>query len=257
MNNISKIFSLFLIPIIYCDAPFKYQVSFQDPATPVMSSIIFLHDYIWNFLIFIIIFVTWMLCRILILFSEHPSRKIIPIVHNTALEVVWTLSPAGILALIAGNSISHLYSAEEYFTPAFDVMIVGNQWYWTYEMMAFDSKVVLESRGIEVDKLVLGELRLLEVDYPLVLPVNTTVRLLVTANDVLHSWAVPSLGVKMDACPGRLNEVNVYIEREGTFRGQCSEICGKGHAAMPIVVQAVSIEEYLVYLHFLTIISKD
>ena len=235
------------------DAPFRNQISFQDPATPVMSGIIFLHDYIWGYLIFVLIFVTWMLVRILFFFKEDAEKEIIPVVQNVPLEIIWTLTPAFILALIAGNSISHLYSAEELLNPALDVIIIGNQWFWTYEFMVFTKKVSLESHMIETSDLVLGDIRLLEVDNPLILPVETNIRLLITSRDVIHSWAVPSLGIKVDAVPGRINEVSLYIQRESTFRGQCSEICGRGHAVMPIVVTSISKEDYNIYLHLVNI----
>ena len=236
-----------------CDAPRAYQIGFQDPATPVMSGIIFLHDYIWGFLIFILIFVSWMLARILILFNEESTKKVDYIVQNVNLEVFWTITPALILMFIAGNSISHLYSTEELLNPSLDIIVIGNQWYWTYEFMVFKNKVSLESHMIDENDLILGELRLLEVDNRLVLPIETSIRILVTSTDVIHSWAVPSLGIKVDAVPGRINETNVYLQREGVFRGQCSEICGRGHAIMPIVVLGVSKEEYNVYLHMVNI----
>lgn len=249
-------YSFYLNCLVFLDSPFPRQVSFQDPATPVMSGIIYLHDYIWGFLIFTLIFVTWMLARILVLFAENETRKVITVVQNVPLEIVWTLTPAAILALIAGNSISHLYSSEESLNPALDVIIVGNQWFWTYEFMVFKKKIAIESHMVETCDLKIGDLRLLEVDNPLILPVETCVRLLVTSTDVIHSWAVPSLGIKIDAVPGRINATNVYIQRLGTFRGQCSEICGRGHAVMPIVVTSVSKEDYNIYLHLMNIRDK-
>lgn len=247
------VFILMFVPIleVALDSPFRNQIGFQDPATPVMAGIIYLHDYIWGFLVFILIFVSWMLIRILILFKEKNAKKIYPVKQNMLLEIIWTVTPAAILALIAGNSISHLYSSEESLNPSLDVVIVGNQWYWVYEFMVFSKKVLVESHMIETVDLREGEIRLLEVDLPLVLPAETSIRLLVSSNDVIHSWAVPSLGVKVDAIPGRINETTIYISREGTFRGQCSEICGRGHAVMPIVVKAVSKEDYSYYLHIL------
>lgn len=237
--------------ITQCDAPVKYQGSFQDPATPMFEGTIFLHDLIWAFLFFVVIFVTWMLGRTLILFKENPKQKVNPITQNVTLETVWTLSPAMILALLAGNSISHLYSVEEALTPSMDVVITGNQWFWIYEILAFDKKITFESHMIAEDDLKIGELRNLEVDNPLVLPIETNIRLIVNSNDVIHSWAVPSLGIKIDAVPGRTNVGYLYIKREGRFYGQCSEICGKGHAYMPIVVVSTNSLEYLIYLHYI------
>jgi cytochrome c oxidase subunit 2 len=255
LYNILNFFELSIFSnfIIRCDAPFPNQLSFQDPATPIMEGIIYLHDYIWCFLIFIVVFVSWFLARILILFRECNNKAIYPIVENVPLEIVWTLSPAIILSFIGGSSISHLYSAEELLSPQLDVVITGNQWFWTYEFMVFARKVSIESHMIVTDQLVFGECRNLEVDNPLVVPIKTNIRLIVTSTDVIHSWAVPSLGIKIDAVPGRTNSGSLYIKREGRFYGQCSEICGKGHAVMPIVVVATSIEKYNVYLHTINI----
>ena len=165
--------------------------------------------------------------------------------------------PAIILSFIGGNSISHLYSAEEILSPQLDIIITGNQWFWTYEFMVFARKVAIESHMIETDLLTSGECRNLEVDNSLVIPIKTNVRIIVTSTDVIHSWAVPSLGIKIDAVPGRTNTGTLYIKREGRFYGQCSEICGKGHAVMPIVVTAVSAEKYNVYLHSINVRNYD
>jgi len=238
---------------IVCDAPRALQYSFQDPATPVMEGIIHLYDYLWHFLVFVVFFVTWMIVRIAILYRERDDQRVSIITQNVNLEIVWTLTPALILACVAGNSITHLYSAEEIMHSALDVTIIGSQWFWVYEFMVFKKKVILESHMIETEDLKLGSLRNLEVDNALVLPTETNVRLLVTSSDVIHSWAVPSLGVKVDAVPGRINECNVFIKRPGLYFGQCSEICGKGHAVMPICVYAVSKEDYNLYLHILNI----
>jgi len=235
---------------IQCDAPVAFQASFQDPATPMFEGTIFLHDLIWSFLIGIVLFVSWMLGKILILFEEKTYKKVNPITQNVNLESIWTLSPAFILALLGGNSISYLYSAEESLTPSIDIIITGHQWFWTYEFIAFTKKITVESHMIPEEDLIKGELRNLEVDFPLVIPSNTNVRLIINSDDVIHSWAVPSLGIKVDAVPGRTNVYNAFIKREGKFYGQCSEICGKGHASMPIAVQVVTNHQYLVYLHF-------
>ena len=242
---------------VFCDAPLPNQIGFQDPATPVMEGILYLHDYIWCFLIFVMIFVSWFLARILILFKEDNNKSIYPVVENVPLEIVWTLTPAAILAFIGGNSISHLYSAEELLSPQLDIIVTGNQWFWTYEFMVFARKVAIESHMIETDQLAFGECRNLEVDNALVVPVKTNIRLIVTSTDVIHSWAVPSLGIKIDAVPGRTNSGSLYIKREGRFYGQCSEICGKGHAVMPIVVTAVSSEKYSTYLHSINVRNYD
>jgi cytochrome c oxidase subunit II len=242
-------FGLFLLNNSICDTPKPFQISFQDPATPVMEGIISLYDYLFYFLIFIIVFVCWFIARICVLFAETDSKRVQIITQNVKLEAGWTITPAFILAAVAGNSITHLYSAEDIGQPQLDVTIIGCQWYWIYEFMVFNKKVSIESHMIDTNDLKLGSLRLLEVDRPLVLPINTNIRLLVSSYDVIHSWAVPSFGVKIDAVPGRINEGLVYLKRTGIFRGQCSEICGKGHAEMPIVVVGIKKDDYYFYLH--------
>lgn len=181
--------------------------------------------------------------------------------HDYALEIIWTCIPSIILVLIAIPSFSLLYAMDEVINPAMSIKVIGRQWYWSYEYFDFLFKSFIEkinlnfsdfkpeftfdSYMIPEDELLLGDLRLLEVDNPVVLPKNTHIRVIVTAGDVLHSWAVPSLGIKLDAVPGRLNQTSVFIKRLGSFYGQCSEICGTNHGFMPIVVQSLSLKDYI------------
>ena len=172
------------------------------------------------------------------------------------LEIIWTTIPAIILAIIAVPSFALLYSMEEFVEPSLSVKVTGHQWYWCYEysnckepgLGEFIDNKKYESYMIGTEDLKEGQLRLLEVDNRVVLPSNLHIRIIVTAADVLHSWAVPSLGIKVDACPGRLNQVSLYMLREGVFFGQCSEICGVGHANMPIVVESVDINKYIAWI---------
>ena len=161
------------------------------------------------------------------------------------------MTPSIILYLIAIPSFYLLYSIDEVLDPSITLKAIGHQWYWSYEYsdykINFDN-LVFDSYMIPEDELELGELRLLEVDNRIVLPQNTHIRVLVTAADVLHSWAVPSLGIKVDACTGRLNQTSVFLLRDGIFFGQCSEICGVGHGNMPIVVESVSLDKYINWL---------
>ena len=173
--------------------------------------------------------------------------------HHTLLEVIWTSIPALILAVIAVPSFALLYSMEEFVEPSLSVKVTGHQWYWCYEFSNCKESNLAqliegkkyESYMVASSDLVEGELRLLEVDQRLLLPIKTHIQVYVTAADVLHCWTVPSLGVKLDACPGRLNQVSTYIKRAGVFYGQCSEICGINHGFMPIVVEAVSMKEFV------------
>ena len=157
--------------------------------------------------------------------------------------------PSIILAIIAIPSLALLYSLDEVTDPAITIKAVGHQWYWSYEYSDYNTSqnesIAFDSYMIPEDDLTEGQLRLLEVDNPIYLPVDTHVRVLITSEDVLHCWAVPSLAIKVDACPGRLNQTSLFIKREGTYYGQCSEICGVNHGFMPICVKAVPLEDYI------------
>jgi len=155
------------------------------------------------------------------------------------------------LIIVAIPSFALLYSIDEIVDPAFTLKCIGHQWYWSYEYGDLEQNfgvINLDSYMIPEDELECGELRLLDVDNRVILPLNTHIRILVTAAEVLHSWAIPSLGVKLDACMGRLNQTSVFILRQGVFYGQCSEICGVGHANMPIVVEAVNVNNFFLWL---------
>jgi len=173
------------------------------------------------------------------------------LVHGTFLEIIWTIIPSIILFLIAGPSFALLYSMDEIMDPAVTIKAIGHQWYWTYEYADhFVQGTVIVSSSIRPEnELSVGELRLLEVDHKMIIPARTLIRIIVTADDVLHSWAVPSLGVKMDAVPGRLNSLSLFVKRQGVFYGQCSELCGVQHGFMPICIKAVDTADFLAWLH--------
>nr|ULQ69099.1 cytochrome c oxidase subunit 2 [Cyperus difformis] len=237
------------ITIAFCDAAEPWQLGFQDPATPIMQGIIDLHHDIFFFLILILVFVLWMLVRALWHFHEKTNPIPQRIVHGTTIEIIWTIFPSIILMFIAIPSFALLYSMDEVVVdPAVTIKAIGHQWYWTYEYSDYNSSdeqsLTFDSYMIPEDDLELGQLRLLEVDNRVVVPAQTHLRMIITSADVLHSWAVPSLGVKCDAVPGRLNQTSILIQREGVYYGQCSEICGTNHAFMPIVVEAVSLKDY-------------
>ena len=262
-------FTVFLLALFFgtllsfSDASTNWQLGFQDPATPYMEGITSFHNNIMFFIVLIVVFTSWLLFRCLVFYdkSVHPVPE--TFTHSTALEVVWTVLPAVILMIIAVPSFALLYSLDEVIDPAITLKVVGHQWYWSYEYSDYNSveggeSLNFDSYMIPDDELEIPEpgvaipggkvFRLLEVDNRVKLPVNTHIRVLVTAADVLHSWAVPSLGVKVDACPGRLNQVSLFIKREGVFYGQCSEICGVNHGFMPIVVEGVSLEKYIQWI---------
>jgi len=238
----------FINSICFSDAARPWQITFQDPATPIMEGIINFHNHIMFFITIILVFVTWLLGRCIFLFKNNYMND--KWAHSTVLEIVWTLVPALILMIIAVPSFALLFSMDEVIDPAITLKIVGRQWFWCYEYSDYcalsnGESLNFDSYMISEEDLVGGNLRLLEVDNRLVLPIKTHIRILLTAGDVLHSWCVPSFGIKVDACPGRLNQTSLFIKREGVFFGQCSEICGVNHGFMPIVIEAVNLEKYV------------
>ena len=235
------------------DAPRAWGTYFQDCATPQMEALIELHDHLMFYLIIILFAVGWILISTVknYLYSKSLiSNKYVN--HGTLIELIWTVTPALILILIAFPSFKLLYLMDEVTDPSMSILVEGHQWYWSYqypdflnsddEFIEFDSYLVPES---DLEK---GELRLLEVDNRVIIPELTHVRFIVHSGDVIHSFACPSLGIKCDAYPGRLNQFSILINREGTFYGQCSEICGILHSSMPIVIESVSLEKYLSWL---------
>lgn len=238
-----------LFSTTFLDSSTPWQLGFQDPATPVMEGIINFHHDLMFFLIIIVIFTSWIVLQSIILFSEtvHPTPN--KFVHGTLIEIVWTLTPAAILLVIAIPSFALLYSMDEIIDPISTLKVIGHQWYWSYEYSDNENTINFDSYMIQEGDLEKGQLRLLEVDNRVVVPTNLHVRVLITSSDVLHCWAIPSLGLKLDACPGRLNQTSMFIKREGVYYGQCSEICGINHGFMPIVVEAVSTEDYALWLN--------
>jgi len=240
-----KVFSF----ISYCDAPEAWQFGVQDPASPNLEGMIYFHNYLCFVILGIVLFVCWLLAKIFFSFNDQVKRQPTVFTHSSALEIVWTIIPALILLAVAIPSFALLYSIDELIDPAVTLKIVGHQWYWSYEYSDFvtvsgGQNLNFDSYMVSTNDLKLGRFRLLEVDNRVYLPVNTHIRLLVTAADVLHSWAIPSFGVKVDACPGRLTQASLYIKREGLFFGQCSEICGINHGFMPIVIKGVSVDKF-------------
>jgi cytochrome c oxidase subunit II len=246
--------------ISFCDVPVDWQIGFQDPATDNVETMHDFHNFLISVFCAIGVLVFWMLFRILFLFNENKNKNPQIFTHASALEFVWTIIPAIILIAIAVPSFELLYSLEETVEPDVFIKIIGHQWYWSYELhfymigygqprsRAYDSYIMDE------DDLDNGYFRLLEADKRLVLPYKTHIRLLITSTDVLHSWAVPSFGVKMDACPGRLSQVALYIKRPGLFYGQCSEICGVNHGFMPIALRVLDFRNFtnwMVHMSFL------
>lgn len=225
--------------------PEPWQLGLQEAATPVMEQIQDFHNLLLVIITAIMILVLGLLLYVVFRYHEKRNPNPSKTTHNTLIEVIWTAVPVIILVVIAIPSFKLLYYEDQVVDAEMTVKAIGRQWYWSYEYpdhggFAFDSFMIPDE---EIDPSE-GELRQLSVDTPVVLPVDTNVRILTTSSDVLHSFAMPSMGVKIDAVPGQLNETWVRVEEEGTYYGQCSELCGVGHNAMPIEIRAVSQQEF-------------
>jgi len=241
-----------LFSFSFCDNAEFWQLGFQDPATPIMEGIINLHHDLMFFIVIVSIFVTWMLIRTIWLFDFNKNKVSSNLNHGIFIEVIWTSTPAVILLIIAVPSFSLLYAMDEIIAPAITIKALGHQWYWSYEYSDYINEnyepINFDSYMIPEEDLQLGQLRLLEVDNRVVVPLQTHIRIIVSAADVLHSWAIPSLGIKCDAIPGRLNQASLFLKREGLYYGQCSEICGINHGFMPIVIEGVQLKNYISWL---------
>ena len=238
-------YTLFLLlpGSVLANQPKDWQLGFQKSASETMDDIVWFHDYmLLPVITAITVFVLFLIAYACIRFRASKNKEASTTSHNTFIEVIWTLVPCLILIVLAVPSFKVLYSQDE--IPKADVTIkaIGYQWYWGYEYP--DENIIFDSYMIEEKDLKEGQPRLLTVDNEVYVPVNKVVKVMITANDVLHAWALPSFGVKRDAVPGRINETWFKADRTGTFYGQCSELCGIKHAFMPITVNVVTEEEY-------------
>nr|ALO71145.1 cytochrome c oxidase subunit 2 [Stenus comma] len=209
-------------------------ISIQDSTSPLMEQLIFFHNHALMILLMITVMVSYIL---LSLFSNKFSNK--NLLENQLIEMIWTIIPAIILIFIALPSLRLLYMLDEINNPLITIKTIGHQWYWSYEYSDF-SNIEFDSYMIPQNELTYFNFRLLDVDNRIVIPFNSQIRMLVSAADVLHSWTIPSLGVKIDATPGRLNQISFWSNRSGIYFGQCSEICGANHSFMPIVMESIS-----------------
>jgi cytochrome c oxidase subunit 2 len=249
----------FLNNIKYCqgDSPSIHQKGFQDPSSTMMEGIYLFNLHLLFVIIGIVILVGWLLLSVITNFMEFDNSDLGNFTHSNAVEITWTIIPALILLSLASPSFTLLYNLDEIPNPELTLKILGHQWYWSYEISDFNScygsqslkysSYMLTSEALKENNS-MGFFRVLETNKRVALPTNTHIRLLITAVDVLHSWAVPSFGIKVDACPGRLNQANLFIKRYGVFFGQCSEICGVNHGFMPIAVLAMSSLQYYVLI---------
>nr|NP_739844.1 cytochrome c oxidase subunit II [Cetostoma regani]NP_739857.1 cytochrome c oxidase subunit II [Eutaeniophorus sp. 033-Miya]YP_002586793.1 cytochrome c oxidase subunit II [Parataeniophorus gulosus]BAC23401.1 cytochrome c oxidase subunit II [Cetostoma regani]BAC23414.1 cytochrome c oxidase subunit II [Eutaeniophorus sp. 033-Miya]BAH15288.1 cytochrome c oxidase subunit II [Parataeniophorus gulosus] len=214
------------------------QLGFQDAASPIMEEFIHFHDHT---LMIVFLISSLVLYIIMAMVSTKLTNKYI--LDSQEIEIIWTVLPAVILILIALPSLRILYLMDEINDPHLTIKAIGHQWYWSYEYSDYED-LGFDSYMIPTNDLSPGQFRLLEADNRMVVPVESPARILITAEDVLHSWTVPSLGVKMDAVPGRLNQTAFITSRPGVYYGQCSEICGANHSFMPIVVEALPMKYF-------------
>nr|QKI36938.1 cytochrome c oxidase subunit II [Podargus strigoides]QOL12089.1 cytochrome c oxidase subunit II [Podargus strigoides]USH58309.1 cytochrome c oxidase subunit II [Podargus strigoides] len=213
------------------------QFGFQDASSPIMEELIEFHDHALMVTLAICSLVLYLLT--LMLLEKLSSNA----VDAQEVELIWTILPAIVLILLALPSLQILYMMDEIDEPNLTLKAMGHQWYWTYEYTDFKD-LTFDSYMLPTTELSPGHFRLLEVDHRVIIPMESPTRIIITANDVLHSWAVPALGIKTDAIPGRLNQTSLITTRPGIFYGQCSEICGANHSYMPIVVESTPL------LHF-------
>nr|AAV63742.1 cytochrome oxidase subunit II [Protonotaria citrea]ADO22752.1 cytochrome c oxidase subunit II [Protonotaria citrea] len=213
------------------------QFNFQDASSPIMEELMGFHDHA--------LMVALAICSLVLYLLTHTLTEKLTsnTVNAQVIELVWTILPAMVLVTLALPSLRILYMMDEINEPDLTLKAIGHQWYWTYEYTDLKD-LTFDSYMIPTTDLPLGHFRLLEVDHRVIVPMNSTIRVIVTADDVLHSWAVPSLGVKTDAIPGRLNQTSFLASRPGVFYGQCSEICGANHSFMPIVVESTPLPDF-------------
>ncbi len=226
-------------------------LGFQDSNSPLIEQLTFFHDHTLLILVIITTLVGYLMVSLF--FNQYTNRVLL---EGQTIEVIWTILPAVTLIFIALPSLRLLYLLDEIRDPSITLKTVGHQWYWSYEYSDFN-QVEFDSYIIPSLEIETGSPRLLEVDNHTVLPVNAQTRILVTAADVLHSWAVPRLGVKVDATPGRLNQTSFIINRVGLFYGQCSEICGANHSFIPIVIESVPAPIFLNWIRNINEISLN
>jgi cytochrome c oxidase subunit II len=244
--------------ISFLDAPTDWAFGFQEPATPVMEGIDNFHSDLFFFMVVICTFVFSMLFYTIYAFSAKKNLKVILFKEHPGLEIIWTIIPTIILLIIVFPSLALLFATEDFFKKPFATYhVIGRQWYWTYEYkdcIYFNKKakdVRYDSYMLPLSELAFADFRNLRVDKPLYVPAFVPLHFLITSSDVIHSWAIPSAGIKVDACPGRLNQIFITFKRTGTFYGQCSEICGVNHALMPIELVVINPRIYLDLMYYL------
>jgi len=224
-----------------------WQLGFQEAATPVMREVLVFNDLLMSFIVSTFVFVVLLLIYTMIRFSAARNPVPSKTTHNTIVEVVWTVVPIMVLIVFTVPSFKLLYFQDRTVNAEMTIKAIGHQWYWTYEYSDHDG-LTFDALIIADDEIVAGQSRLLETDNRLIVPVGTNIRLLTTADDVIHAWGVPAFGIKIDSVPGRVNETWFHVEREGVYYGQCSELCGVYHGFMPITVEVLSKDAFAAWL---------
>lgn len=234
---------------------FWNQIGLIDGVSNTIIKVIFVYDHAIIISVMVVALVGSVLIRIFQKNRLEDNMACRNILSGHSVEIIWTALPALILQMLAIPSLRLLYFIDEVWKPEVSVKVIGHQWYWSYEYLSninklsTDSNLMFDSYIIPITNLDHGYYRLLDVDKRIVVPVNTEIRFIVSSRDVIHSWAVPSLGLKVDAVPGRLNQTGVLIDKCGIYYGQCSEICGEHHAFIPIVVEVINKTDYVVWLN--------
>nr|AAK31134.1 cytochrome oxidase subunit II [Pulex simulans] len=218
-------------------------MNLQNSSSPLMEQLMFFHNHSMLIIILITIMVGYLMSSLF--FNKYTNRLLMESQH---IEIIWTILPAFMLIFIALPSLRLLYLLDDLNKPLVTLKTIGHQWYWSYEYSDFNN-IEFDSYMIPNEELMDNNFRLLDVDNRIILPFNSQIRILITATDVLHSWTIPSLGIKVDATPGRLNQSNFLINRPGLFFGQCSEICGANHSFMPIVIESVSVNSFINWIY--------
>nr|AFY16873.1 cytochrome c oxidase subunit II [Perittopus sp. HL-2012] len=218
------------------------QINMQDANSPIMEQLIFFHDNTMIILIMITVLIAWIMMKMI--FNKKINRFMM---ENQMIEIIWTVIPVVILIMIALPSLRILYMMDEIKNPNLTIKAIGHQWYWSYEYSDFKN-IEFDSYMKPTNEIMNNEFRLLETDNQIVIPMNNQIRILVTATDVLHSWTIPCLGVKIDAIPGRLNQGLIFVNRPSIMYGQCSEICGANHSFMPIMMESVTSKQFINWL---------
>nr|AEV56611.1 cytochrome c oxidase subunit II [Kokeshia sp. NKU02] len=222
--------------------PMWHYMNLQDANSPIMEEMMFFHDH--SLMILTMVMTTVMIMVINLFITKFTNRMLL---EDQKMELIWTIMPTIILLFLAFPSLQILYLMDEMKSPTMTIKAIGNQWYWTYEYSDF-MNIEFDSYMKTSMNLSSEEFRLLETDNQIVMPINTNIRIMVTATDVLHSWTMPSLGIKVDATPGRLNQTNTSIYRPEIMFGQCSEICGINHSFMPIMLESINMEYFIKWL---------